>query len=114
MSTEGIRSGKAVVSSQVLSEFWITVTRKIQVPMEVTAAESELDRFACMKIVPIDYGTVRAAIHFQHRYRISYWDALVVAAAHMGRCNVLYSEDLNGGQRYGEVVARNPFANLSG
>jgi predicted nucleic acid-binding protein len=32
----------------------------------------------------------------------------------MGRCNVLYSEDLNGGQRYGEVVARNPFANLSG
>jgi predicted nucleic acid-binding protein len=106
---DGIRTGRAVVSSQILSEFWVTVTQKIRVPLGRDAAEAQIERFAAMTVVPIEYGGVRAAVHFQRRYDISYWDALVIAAAHMGRCPRLYTQDLNHGQHYGELVAVNPF-----
>ena len=107
--SEGVRAGTAHISSQVLSEFWVTITQKIHVPLARDVAEAELRHLGAMSVVIVDYGAVQAAVHFQARYRISYWDALVVAAAHAARCPLLYTEDLSHGQTYGEVVARNPF-----
>ena len=43
------------------------------------------------------------------QYRISFWDALIVAAAQSGGAELLFTEDLNDGQQYGSVLARNPF-----
>jgi predicted nucleic acid-binding protein len=45
----------------------------------------------------------------QERYGISFWDGLIVAASEAGKAQILYTEDLNHGQQYGTVVARNPF-----
>ena len=86
------------------------MTRKLQVPLENRVAEAELAYLAAMIVVAVDYGTVLAAVHFQRRCNISYWDGLVIAAAHTARCERLYTEDLNDGQRYGELVAINPFS----
>ena len=60
--TDGIRTGRAVVSSQVLSEFWVTVTQKIQEPLDRDTAESELTRFAAMTVQAVEYGTVLVAV----------------------------------------------------
>ena len=107
---EGIRNGQAVVSTQVLSEFWVTVTQKIQVTLDSEEAEKEMDRFKAMRIVGIEYDTVRAAIHLQKRFRISYWDSLIIAAAAIAGCRCVYSEDLNTGQSFNGLSIVNPFA----
>ena len=48
---------------------------------------------------------------FEERYQISFWDALILAAAESGGAGVVYTEDLNHGQRYGSVLVQNPFRN---
>jgi predicted nucleic acid-binding protein len=50
-----------------------------------------------------------SAIQNEERYQISFWDALILAAADSGGAEVLYTEDLNDGQQYGSVLVRNPF-----
>lgn len=112
--TDGIRSGRAVISSQVLGEFWVTVTQKIQVPLDRRTAEREVEHLRAMRIVSVEYDTVRTAIRLQERHRVSYWDALILAAASLAGCGDVYSEDLNAGQRYGRVVVRDPFAATGG
>ena len=108
--TDGIRSGRVVISTQVLSEFWVTVTQKIKVPLDREKAEKEIESFRAFRVIGIEYHTVRTAIHIQKRYQLSYWDALIISAAQMAGCEYLFSEDLNEGQRYGNVVVSNPFA----
>ena len=111
---DGIQSGRAVISSQVLGEFWVTVTQKIQVPLDRRTAEREIEHLRTMQVVSIEYDTVRTAIRLQERHRVSYWDALILAAASLAGCAQVYSEDLNAGQRYGRVVVRDPFAATAG
>jgi predicted nucleic acid-binding protein len=52
---------------------------------------------------------ITSAIQNEERYRISFWDALILAAAESGGAAILYTEDLNDGQQYGTVLVRNPF-----
>ena len=106
---DGILNGNAVVSTQVLSEFWVTVTQKIQVILDTDKTEKELDRFKAMRIVGIEYDTVRAAIHLQKRFQVSYWDSLILSAATIAGCGRIYSEDLNTGQSYDGPSVVNPF-----
>ena len=49
------------------------------------------------------------AIDLQIRYKISFWDAMIIASARQLGCQVLWSEDLNDGQDYGDVTVKNPF-----
>jgi predicted nucleic acid-binding protein len=55
---------------------------------------------------------MRHALQLKSRYRISYWDAAVVAGAHRLGASVLLSEDLAHGQNYGGVRVINPFASV--
>ncbi len=112
--TDGIHTGRAVISAQVLGEFWVTVTQKIQVPLDRRTAEREIEHLRAMRVVSLEYDTVRTAIRLQERHRVSYWDALILAAASFAGCAQVYSEDLNAGQRYGRVEVRNPFADPAG
>lgn len=107
--TDGIRSGRAVVSSQVLSEFWVTITQKIQVPLDRDTAEKELERFRALRIMAIQYETVRAAVSLQARHQLSYWDALILAAARLAGCDRIYTEDMDADHIYDGVTVRNPF-----
>jgi len=108
--TDGIRSGRAVISTQVLSEFWVTVTQKLQVPLDRQTAEMELERFRALRVMGVEYGTVRAAVHLQKRHQLSFWDALILAAAQLAGCARLYSEDMNAGQEYDGLMVANPFS----
>ena len=63
-------------------------------------------------VLPLTGELVLEAFALKERYRISYWDAAIVAAARSLGCKILYTEDLNAGQDYGGVVARNPFASV--
>jgi predicted nucleic acid-binding protein len=97
------------LSAQVLQEFYVTVTRKIRKPLSPEQAVALLDEYRVFPSVPTDHPLIVAAVELSLRYRISYWDGAILAAAEALEAPVLYSEDLNHGQLYGRVRAVNPF-----
>src|SRR3954454_6387256 len=97
------------LSAQVLQEFYVTVTRKIRKPLPPDQAVALIDEYRLFPTVPTDYPLIVAAVELSLRYGISYWDGAIVAAAEVLEASTLYTEDLNHGQRYGRVLAVNPF-----
>lgn len=104
-------SGQGVISTQVLQEFYVAVTRKLLV--DPLVAKQLIDSFPPMEIVPVDVTMVREAIDASILNRISFWDALIVVAAHKAKCSELWTEDLNPGQSILSVTVRNPMATRS-
>lgn len=98
-----------VISAQVLSEFFMAVTRRIQEPLSIEEAEQVVEQLAILPVVELDLALVRQAIGTCRRYQISYWDSLIVAAAKKSGCTRIFSEDLNPGQSYHGIAVVNPF-----
>lgn len=99
----------ACTSVQVLGEFFhSTVIRKRVLSPE--EAGEIIARLGAMQIVDVDFPIVRSAIDYHRRFRTSYWDSLILAAAKRGGCDCVLSEDFNAGQSYDGIEARNPFA----
>lgn len=102
--------GGGVLSVQILEEFYVTVTKKIAFPLPHAAAREIVEDLMTWDVVANDGDSVLAAIDLQIREKISFWDALVIAAAIKGGAEVLFSEDLSDGRKFGPLVVRNPFA----
>jgi predicted nucleic acid-binding protein len=97
------------LSAQVLQEFYVTVTRKVAVPLPPHAALEWIEQWEAFPVAPVDASLVKVAAELSERYRISYWDGAILAAALDLGATTLYSEDLNDGQAYEGLVVRNPF-----
>ena len=97
------------LSAQVLQEFYVTVTRKIRLPMTAEQAMAFLDELRVLPIAWTDYPLIVAGVEHSLRYGISYWDGAIVAAAEALGSPILYTEDLAHDQRYGSGRALNPF-----
>ncbi len=97
----------AVISAQVLNEFYVVLTRKLSTP--VSRARAMVDELAKLPCVPVDADLVRAAIDAGQRWQLSHWDALVVQAARQARCEVVVTEDLATGAQYDGILIENPF-----
>jgi predicted nucleic acid-binding protein len=98
-----------VLSTQVLAEFYVTVTRKLAKPLPEAAAEESVRKLAELPMVLTDEALVLAGVARSRRDQLSLWDALIVEAALAGGCDRLWSEDLQHGQRFGRLVVENPF-----
>lgn len=96
------------VSAQVLQQFYVTVTRKIEIPMSSEQALEWIEQFESFPGVPVDASLVKIAAEVSERFRISYGDGAIFSAAQVLGAETLYTEDLNG-QRYGPVRVVNPF-----
>lgn len=97
------------VSAQVQNELYTVLTRKMKPGLprdEARALVSDLDAWS-----PIAIGgdLLQRALGLEDRYPLSWWDALIVAAAESARCTYLLSEDLSDGQQYGRIRVINPF-----
>jgi len=101
------RSG--VLSTQVLQEFYVNIRRKAEHPVGVTVARGLIGDYLSWNVVVNDGAAVLQAVDFEKRYKISFWDALIIQAANVANVSVLYTEDLNHGQTYGMVETCNPF-----
>jgi predicted nucleic acid-binding protein len=106
---ERLESGAVVVSTQVLQEFFATVTRKLARPLPADEAEAALRRLMELAVVGIDPDQVLAAAVSSRRDRISFWDALILTAAAVAGCEEVLSEDLQHGRSFGRVRIVNPF-----
>ena len=98
---------RLLLSTQVVQEFYRAGQKKLRVPKELLrrAAGDLLG----VPLVIVGPEHIRSAFDIEQRYGIAFWDALIVASAEAGGARIIYTEDLNDGQRYGDVVARNPF-----
>jgi len=103
-------AGSLVVSAQVLGEFYVTVTRKLSKRVPLDVADAMIGRMRQLPVVAIDADLVSAAISGSRAWQLSYWDALIVAAAASAGCTLLLTEDLADGATYGGVRVEDPFA----
>lgn len=106
-------SGNGVLSTQVLEELCINVRRKATRPRSVVETQRLIQDYMGWDIVVNDSGSVLRALAFEERYKVSFWDALILQAADSAGVEVLLSEDLSSGQRYGAFRVENPFASLA-
>lgn len=101
-------TGAGVLSVQVLQEFFVNATRRLETPLGLSAAREIVQTYSVWVREPITAETVVRAIDLADLARLSFRDALIVAAAEQSGAAVLYSEDLNAGQQIAGIRVRNP------
>lgn len=106
---KGLMEDRLVLSAQVLSEFFVTITQKIKHPLPLAKAREELEILRAASLVDIDADLVLEAVDLKIKYKYSYWDSLIIVTAIQGSCRRLYSEDLQSGHRLGSLEIVNPF-----
>jgi predicted nucleic acid-binding protein len=99
------------LSGQVLAEFCVNAVaqRKGRTPLTETELDLWMGLLGDYPIQPVDTGLVQMGLAYSRRFRISYWDAALIAAAERLEAPILYTEDLNHNQLYGSVRVVNPF-----
>lgn len=101
--------GLGRVSTQVLQEFYVTATRKIESRLPPSAARAEIRGLLPWKPVRSDARLFDDAWDVEDRYGLSFWDAMIVAAARHAGCDYLITEDLQDGQVIDGLTVVNPF-----
>jgi predicted nucleic acid-binding protein len=100
------RAGTGVVSLQVLQEYFVVVTRKLQVDTRIARRKIEL--LAEFDVATPDVADILAAVDLHRLHSLSFWDALIVRSAKQAGCRVLISEDMQAREVDGVRVV-NPF-----
>jgi predicted nucleic acid-binding protein len=98
----------AVISTQVLQELYVNLRRQAAKPLSRARAAAIIEDYLSWEVVINDGKSILEALEIERAHRLSFWDALIVQAAIASRAEVLYSEDLNDGQRIAGVRVRNP------
>lgn len=103
------RSRAGRLSIQVLQELYSSLTRKLDTPMEPAEARTAVRALHVWNPVPVTRPMIEGAWRLEDSYSLSWWDALIVAAAQMTGCRHLLTEDLSHDQHYDGVRVVNPF-----
>lgn len=102
------RSGRGVISTQVLQEFYVVATRKLLIdPLKVKPLLQWFEKH--FEVVVINGALIREAIDCSVINQLSFWDALIVVSAERAMTSTLHTEDLNHGQIIRGVRISNPF-----
>ncbi len=108
--TRGVGSRLGVISYQVVQEFMNVSLRRFKATMTVAELESYFSKVLLpMMTIPSSSGLFLEALRLQKANQIAWYDSLIVAAAIQGGCRILYSEDLQHGRRFADLVVENPF-----
>ena len=101
------RSGR--ISYQVLQEYYVIVTCKLDPGLRVTEARDDIRDFLAWNPISIERNVIEAAWSVQDRFKFSWWDALIIAAAQVLDCDYLLSEDMQHKQVVDGLTILNPF-----
>lgn len=98
-----------VLSAQVLQEFYAITTRKLQPPLSHADALAQMERLANFEVMGSSAASVLESARLAQRYRLQWWDALILEAALRSGADLLVTEDGQHGQRFGKLTLENPF-----
>jgi predicted nucleic acid-binding protein len=101
-------SGTGCLSVQVLQEFYVNVTRKLSTPIALATARQIVSAYGAWVRSPTSAQTAMRATDIAESSQISFWDAMILAAAEECEAAVLWSEDLNAGQTIAGIKIVNP------
>ena len=107
------RNRSGVVSTQVLQELCVNLRRKAGRPLDLKTVREIVGDYLAWDVVVNTGTSILEALDIEERYRISFWDALVIQAAEASGAALLYSEDLSNRQMYGTVEVVNPLLERS-
>ena len=96
-------------SMPVLSELYVTLTRELRPGLSTEDAWDDIEALLAWDPLPVNREVLARAHALAKRFRLSWWDGMVVAAAELQNCDTLLTEDLQDGMRFGQVTVRNPF-----
>ena len=102
-------AGQVVLSTQVLQEFYVAVTRKLATPLQHAEAEQAVRHFATLPVAQIETSLILNAIQRSYLLRLSFWDALIVSTALRSGAGRLLTEDLQHGRVIEGMRIENPF-----
>ena len=102
-------SQSACISIQVLEELYVTLTRKVAAPIPLGTAAEIIKDLAHFTVHSPGVDDLLDGILIQQKFKINFWDAMIIQSACASDCAVLWSEDLSSGQDYQGVVVKNPF-----
>lgn len=102
-----VNEHQPVISTQVIQEFYVTATKKLGVDQLV--AKSIIRSFQNFEVVHVNTDLIYNAIDCSILNKLSFWDSLIVSTAEFAKCKVIYSEDMNNGQKILGVEINNPF-----
>jgi predicted nucleic acid-binding protein len=100
------RDMQGVISTQVMQEFYVAATRKLGADPLTT--KDVMNAFTRFEVVGVTPDIINSAVDCSILNRLSFWDALIVAAAESAHCDFLWTEDLNNGQVIRGVKVENP------
>jgi predicted nucleic acid-binding protein len=98
-----------VLSAQVLQEFYAITTRKLKPPLQPAEALAQMERLANFEVLGSSAGSILESVRLAQRYRLQWWDALILEAALRSGADLLVTEDGQHGQRFGKLTLENPF-----
>jgi predicted nucleic acid-binding protein len=109
---DSIDAENGVISIQVVQEFLVVTTRKLKEPLAVDRAIEYLKVLSVLQVIHPDLEMAFRAARLQERYKLSFWDAMIVQAASAAECTIIFTEDMKDGLEVGKVKVRNPFRGL--
>jgi len=105
------RETTPVVSTQVLQEFFVTVTRAVKQGLPIPEAREAVQQFAVIaEVATISVPLIEAATRRVEQSRFSFWDSLIIETAMQSGARRLWTEDLQDGQTFGQLIVINPFS----
>jgi len=110
---DALQTGDGIISTQVMQEFLNVATRKFSVPLKPEDAKIYLQKV----MYPLchvfqDLDLYQSALDILRDTGYSFYDSLILSGALRGECTILYSEDLQSGQRVNRVNIINPYVSL--
>jgi predicted nucleic acid-binding protein len=98
-----------IISTQVIQEFYINVTRKIPNPITPVQARGIILNYFSWQVETVEPHTILSASEIEEKYVLSFWDSLIIATASQSEAVKILTEDLNHGQTIEGVLIENPF-----
>ncbi len=102
-------SGRMIISTQVLQELYVVLTEKLKPALKEEIAEEIIQNYSKLDVVIVDPSLILNGISIKRKYKISFWDALIVAASRRAGCKILFTEDLSHGMKIEGIEIVNPF-----
>lgn len=100
---------QGVVSTQVLQELYVNLTRKLRKPITRPRARAIVERYATWPVHQITPDDILSASELEQRHTLAFWDALLVVAAQRLGADRILTEDMQSGRSFGRVRIENPF-----
>jgi len=97
------------VSYQVVVEFYNVATRRSKEPVDIAGVRENVRRLLSLNPIATDEVLIETAFAIEDRYRFSWWDSLIIAAAKQAQCRYLLTEDLQHRQNLDGLMVIDPF-----